>query len=157
MKLLRTLVAPLLAVTFMVGCSDSIGSDPIGPESTPEEIAAALNGTWNATSFVFTNVANTSETFDLIANGGSFSLTITADGQFTGTLTSPGENETFSGTYVAQGTNLILTDAMEPNDPETVSFTLSGNTLTIDSDDVFDFDDDGVDEPATSRLVLQRS
>ncbi len=156
MKLLRTLVAPLLAVTFMVGCSDSTDPDPIGPESTPEEIAAALAGSWNATSFVFTNVANSSETFDLIANGGSFSLTITADGQFSGTFTGPGENETFSGTYVAQGTNLILTDDLEP-DSETVSFTLSGNTLTIDSDDVFDFDEDGVDELATSTIVLVRT
>ncbi len=156
MKLLRTLVAPLLAVTFMVDCSDSTDPDSIGPESTPEEITAALAGTWTATSFVFTNVANSSETFDMIANGGSFTLTLTADGQFTGTLTGPGENETFGGTYVAQGANLILTDELEP-DSETVAFTLSSNTLTITGDDEFDFDEDGTDEAAIMTIVLQRS
>ena len=48
MKLLRTLIAPLLAVTFVAACGDS----------TPEEVAEALAGTWNATSVVFTNKAN---------------------------------------------------------------------------------------------------
>ena len=153
MKSLRTLVAPLLAVTFVVGCSDSLS---IGANSTPEEISEALTGTWNATSFVFTSEANSSETFDVIANGGSFTLTFT-DNEFSGTFTGPGENETFSGTYVAQGTNLILTGDLEPNDPETFGFTMSGsNTLSITADDVFDFDDDGVDEPATMDIVLQK-
>ncbi len=151
MKLLRTLIAPLLAVTFVVGCSDSIGAN-----STPEEVSEALTGTWNATSFVFTNQANSSETFDMIANGGSFSLTFSGN-EFSGSFTGPGENETFTGTYVAQGTNLILTDDLEPNDPETVGFTVSGSTLTITEDDMFDFDDDGFDEPATLTMVLQKN
>ncbi len=152
MKLLRTLVAPLLAVTFVVGCDDSIG-----PDSTPEEIAAALAGTWSATSFVFTSKANSADTYDLIGEGGSFSLTITADGSYSGSFTGAGENETFSGTYVAQGTNLILTDDQDPT-PDPVAFTLSGNTLTIiDDDEEFDFDDDGFDEPATLTIVLERT
>ena len=152
MKLLRTLIAPLLAVTFVAGCGDSIG-----PDSTPEEVAAAIAGTWNATSYVFTNDANSSETFDLLANGGSLSLTFTADGQFSGSFTAPGESETFGGTYVAQGTNLIITDAVDPNDVETIAFTLSGSTITLTLDDDFDFDDDGVDEPATSVIVLEKA
>ncbi len=151
MKLLRTLVAPLLAVTFVGGCSDSIG-----PDITPEEVVAALAGTWNATSFVFTSTANSSVTFDLIANGGSFSLTFTTGGQFSGSLTGLGENETFTGTFVVQSTNLILTDDLDPA-PETVAFTLSGNTLTLIIDDVFDFDGDLVEEPATLSMVLQRA
>ena len=83
--------------------------------------------------------------------------TITTDGRFSGSLTGNGENETFSGTYVAQGTNLILTYDLEPNDPETAPFTLSGNTLTITQNDVFDFDGDLVDELATLTMVLQRA
>ncbi len=151
MKLLRTLIAPLLAVTFLAGCGDSIGAD-----GTPEEVANALAGTWNATSFVFTNDANSSETFDLLADGGSFSITFTAAGQFSGSSTFEGATDTFSGTYVVQGTNLITTDTGEI-ESETIAFTLSGNTLTLALDDEFDFDDNGIDEPATLVIVLQKA
>ncbi len=151
MKPLRTLIAPLLAVTFVVGCGDSIGAD-----STPEEVAEALAGTWNATSFVFTNDANSSETFDLLADGGSFSVTFTTGGQFSGSSTLGGGTETLSGTYVVQGTNLIITDTGE-TESETIAFTLSGNTLTLTQDDEYDFNDDDVDVSATLVIVLQRA
>ena len=151
MKLLRTLIAPLLAVTFVVGCGDSNG-----PDSTSEEIVDALVGTWNATSIVFTNKANSSETFDLIGNGGSLSITFTSNGQFSGSSTSPEGTESLSGTFVVQGTNLITTDTGE-SESETIAFTLSGNTLTLTLDDEFDFDDDGFDEPATLTITLQRA
>ena len=143
MKLLRTLIAPLLAVTFVAGCGDS----------TPEEVAEALAGTWNATSVVFTNKANSSETFDPLAGGGSVNTTttFTAAGGFSGSFTELG------GTFVVQGTNLIFTNPGK-SDPDTAAFTLSGNTLTLTVDDVdFDFDDDGVDESASVTIVLQRS
>ncbi len=141
MKLLRTPIAPLLAVTFVAGCGDS----------TPEEVAEALAGTWNATSVVFTNKANSSETFDLLAGGGSVNITFTAAGGFSGSFTELG------GTFVVQGTNLIFTNPGK-SDPDTAAFTLSGNTLTLTVDDVdFDFDDDGVDESASLAIVLQRT
>ena len=149
MKLLRTLVAPLLAVTVVAGCGDSNGP---GTEATIN----ALAGTWNATSLVFTNNANSSETFDLIADGGSFSITFTAAGGFSGSSTFEGDTDTFSGTFEVQGSNLIISETGESG-PETIAFTRSGNTLTLTLDDEFDFDDDGFDEPATLVIVLQRS
>ena len=145
MKLLRTLIAPLLAVTFVAGCGDS----------TPEEVAEALAGTWNATSVVFTNKANSSETFDPLAGGGIGEITtFTAAGGF---RRSSAGAPVGGGTFVVQGTNLIFTNTGE-SDPHTVAFTLSGNTLTLTVDDVeFDFDDDGVDESASVTIVLQRT
>ena len=140
MKLLRTLIAPLLAVTFLAGCGDG----------TPEEVAEALAGNWNATSVVFTNKANSSETFDLLAGGESVNIAFTAAGGFSGSFTELG------GTFVVQGTNLIITNTGE-SDTHTVAFTLSGNTLTLTVDDEFDFDDDGVDESASLTIVLQRT
>ncbi len=141
MKLLRTLIAPLLAVTFVVGCGDS----------TPEEVAEALAGTWNATSVVFTNKANSSETFDPLAGGGSVNTTtFTAAGGFSDSSTGLG------GTFVVQGTNLIFTNPGK-SDPDTAAFTLSGNTLTLTVDDEFDFDDYGVDESASVVIVLQKT
>ena len=143
MKLLRTLIAPLLAVTFVAGCGDS----------TPEEVAEALAGTWNATSVVFTNKANSSETFDLLAGGESVNITFTAAGGFSGSFTELGGT---GGTFVVQGTNLIFTNPGK-SDPDTAAFTLSGNTLTLTVDDEFDFDDDGVDESASLIIVLQKT
>ncbi len=140
MKLLRTFIAPLLAATFVAGCG----------HSTPEKVAEALAGTWNATSVVFTNKANSSETFDLVAAGGSANVTFTAAGEFSGSFTDLG------GTFVVEGTNLIITNTGE-SEPETVAFTLSGNTLTLTVDDEFDFDDDGVDESATLIIVFQKT
>ena len=153
MKLLRTLLTPLLAVTFVAGCGDDFVS---GTDSTPEEVADALAGTWNATSFVFTNDANSSETFDLLAGAGSFVITFTANGQFSGISTLAGFTETLSGTYVVQGANLIVTDTGS-DDPETIAFTLSGNTLTLTQDDEYDFNGDDVDVSATLTIILQRA
>ncbi len=150
MKLLRTFVAPLLAVTVVAGCGDSNGP------GTSEETVDALVGTWNATSMVFTNNANSSETFDLIADGGSFSITLTAAGGFSGSSTFMDMTDTFGGTFVVQGTNLIITETGESG-PETIAFTRSGNTLTLTLDDEFDFDDDGFDEEAILVIVLQRA
>ena len=99
MKLLRTLIAPLLAVTFVAGCGDS----------TPEEVAEALAGTWNTTSVVFTNKANSSETFNALAVGGSVNTTttFTAAGGFSEGLTELG------GTFVVQGTKPDLYEPRE--------------------------------------------
>ena len=152
MKLLRTLIAPLLAVTFVAGCGDDFVSDA---DSTPEEVAEALEGTWNATSFVFTNDANSSETFDLLG-AGSFVITFTADGQFSGSSTLAGFTEGISGTYIVQGTNLITTDTGE-TESETFAFTLSGNTLTLTGDDEYDFNGDDVDVSATLTIIFQRA
>ena len=152
MKLLRTLLAPLLAVTFVAGCGDDVS----GTDSTPEEVAEAIAGTWNATSFVFTNDANSSETFDLLAGAGSFVITFTANGQFSGSSTLAGFTEGISGTYVVQGTNLITTDTGE-TESETFAFTLSGNTLTLTGGDEYDFNGDDVDVSATLTIIFQRA
>ncbi len=140
LKLLRTLIASLLAVIFVAGCGGSKN----------EEVAEALAGTWNATSVVFTNKANSSETFDLLAAGGSANVTFTAAGEFSGSFTDSG------GTFVVEGTNLIITNTGE-SDSETIAFTLSGNTLTLTVDDEFDFDEDGVDESASLIIVFQKN
>ena len=57
-------------------CSDSTGLDP-------DDIA----GTWVASVRVFTNPANTSQTADIMALGGSFMLVLNADGSFITELT----------------------------------------------------------------------
>ncbi|MCZ6916815.1 MAG: lipocalin family protein [Gemmatimonadetes bacterium] len=146
MKALRTLTAAMLTVA-VIGCSDA----------TTVEDVADLVGTWNAASFLFVSDADPNVTFELIAEGGSFTLVIAADGSYTGNFAMGTEVETFSGTITISGSNLVITDDLDPEDTSTVAFELNGNTLTMtDSDESFDFDDDGVEEDADSVMVLER-
>ena len=99
-------------------------------------------------------------TIERISQDGWFTLTINADGTWSEEGFFPGDppkTESGNGTYVIQGSNIILT---EDDDPETFTwgFVLSGNTLTLtSSDETFDFDDDGVEEAATLEMILTRS
>ena len=144
MKALRTLTAVMLT-TALIGCSDA----------TSVQDPADLAGTWNATSFLWTSDADASVTFELIGEGGSFQLVIASDGSFTGAFTMGSEVDAFSGTIAISGSNIIITDTEDPNDPSTMGFELNGNTLTMTSDDdEFDFDDNGTEDPASSLMVL---
>ncbi len=151
MRLMRTLSTIVLAAVLVVGCSDS--TDP-GNVSEDD-----LAGVWTATQFLFTSTADPNVTLDMISQGGTFSLTINADGTYSEAGVfggNPREVENGSGTYVIQGTNLMLTEDEDP-EPFTVAFVLSGNTLTLSAtDETFDFDEDGVEEAATLEIVLTR-
>ena len=152
MRLMRTLSTTVLVAALVVGCNDS--TDP-GNVSEND-----LAGVWTATQFLLTSTADPTVTVDMISQGGTFSLTINADGTFFEAGLFPGNPpkvENGSGTYVIQGTNLILTEADDPV-PFVLAFVLSGNTLTLSStDETFDFDGDGVEEAATLEMVLTRS
>ncbi len=72
---MRKAIGSLLFAVALGACSDSTGLEPDN-----------LAGTWVASVWVFTNPANTSQTADLLALGGSFSLVLNADGTFTSTI-----------------------------------------------------------------------
>ncbi len=152
MRLMRTLSTTVLAAALVVGCSDS--TDP-GNVSEDD-----LAGVWSATQFLLTSTADPTVTVDRISQDGWFTLTINADGTWSEEGEFPGDPpkvESGSGTYVIQGSNLVLTEDDDP-EPFTLAFVLSGNTLTLTStDEPFDFDEDGVEEAGTLEIVLTRS
>ncbi len=154
MRLMRTLSTTVLAAALVVGCNDSTDPDP-GNVSQDD-----LAGVWTATQFLLTSTDDPAMSVDMIALGATFTLTINADGTYSEAGLFPGnppEVENGSGTYVIQGTNIILTETDDP-EPFTVAFVLSGNTLTLTStDETFDFDDDGVEDAATLEMILTRS
>lgn len=118
-----------------------------------------LVGTWNATVFEFTNIADPSQKVDAIATGGSMSMTVTAGGAISLNITFGGMTESTTGTISVDGSNVtITTDGPADGDPASGTISLSGGTLTINltSGVEFDFDDDGTDEPATVRIVMQQ-
>ena len=149
MKLARFAFAAALAGALALGCGGDEGTGPGGIT------IADLAGTWDATTATFEGVVG-SGFVDVIADGGSVTLTITGDGRFTFVLTLPGESpETASGTMHFEEDALVMTFDDDPSDAVFFIFFLSDDTLTLAGEDEFDFDD-GVDEPAILTLVLQR-
>ncbi len=122
LKVRNNLVLGAMLVSI-AACSDSTGL-------TSED----LEGTWNATSIVFTNNANSAESVDIVqTNGASFTMTVSASGSVStlfddgqgstdsdsGTLSSDGSTVTIGGdTFqaVRSGDQLTLTNANETYD-----------------------------------------
>ena len=116
---------------------------------------ADLAGTWTAQSLVFTNAANAGQTFDIIANGGSYAVTLEANGDYTSSFTFAQESETASGTYVVTGTIMTLAESGQGS-PEDYQVTRDGNNMTLIGTNSWDFDNDGTDEDAILMVMLTR-
>ncbi len=135
-----------LALIALAACGDSTGLEP-------DDIA----GTWTATEWVLTNPANSSQTFDVLAQGGSFSITFRADSTFTSTVTDPGDPaDTATGTFSFTATTITVAETGKGS-PTPYATQRDGDTMTFTSSDAdHDWDDDGADDPATERIVLAR-
>ena len=134
-----------LLASVAIGCNDSTGTASAGD----------LVGQWIASAYTVTSVANTSTSAELVGMGMTLTFTFT-EMSYTGVVTFPGEpTENFSGTYTIDGQLLILDEADQPN-PETMTYILSGNVLTLSGADTYDFDDDQQEDPATFVLVMDK-
>lgn len=144
---------PVCALALLFGAVAGCGDDePSGP--APEEIT----GTWNATKaeYVMSEPPNTA--VDLVALGGSVTLTLGEGGDFEFVVTPPAEASfTTNGTWTLGGETLSLT-------PEGMPFSwqfdvaLSGDSLGLSGASVeYDFDDDGTPEQATLNLLFVRA
>ncbi len=140
----RSLVRTTLALALVVStaCSESLAPDDIV-------------GTYDATTMVFTSVADPNTTADVLAMGYTFTIQFNANGTLSTAFTLGGSTDTDSGTYMIDGSNFTLTIG---GDPSTGTISKSGDRLTIMlmTGVEFDFNDDGTDEPATLRLVVER-
>ena len=142
------MLAAALALGVGVACSDN-GTDNV--------TIADLVGTWNATTFIITNPHGV-QSVDLVGMGGSFTLTVMANGSFTGQQDLLGQVDNFGGTIVLTGNHtMTLVDAVNPADETDLTFTLTGNQMALTSSDItFDWDGDTIEEPAELEAVLQR-
>lgn len=143
--LLLTLVASLAT-----SCDDD---DPAGPA------APSLVGTWNLTAIELVSVANSSVRVDLMDEGVTGSLILEGNGDFVLSVIDPVEGlESFTGTW-------SMTDVLTlEHDPEQFvgewqfDVTLTGNTLRLTGADAeFDFNDDGVEDPAKLNISGTRA
>jgi hypothetical protein len=154
MRLARLLPVGFLSVGLVAGCGGDDGTGPSGITM------AELVGSWDAVEVVFTNLANPSETMDLVALGADVTLTASSGGDFALVMMLPGEGyQVQTGVVSVQGGRVVIEDDDDPGEPGTFSADLDGNLLTlelVDGEVEIDFDDDGVDDPADLRLVLGR-
>jgi len=128
----------------------------IEADLTPE----ILSGDWEATTVQITNLANPAQTLDLLAEGGELSFRFTLDGNATQFLTLPGEEEpeVSEATYEIDSPYLIfLADGEAQIYAYELQSTQTGNSLTLATNDLlFDFDGDGVPDPALFAVVIIR-
>lgn len=135
----------LLALPALLACESA------GITTEPADLA----GTWTAESFVFTSVADPTVSSDLIAQGGSATLTITAQGGTTLTTELMGSTDSDTGTLTVDGELLTMEFG---GDLASGTIHRDGDRLTIllTTGVEFDVDGDGSDEAATFRGVFRR-
>ena len=148
----RTSLGTILLAAVAMGCDDSSSTGPASP--------ADLVGTWNASSYVVTNAANAEQSLDLIEMGMTMTLTFT-ETTLTGRMTFAGEDgqESFTGAYSLNGSQLTFIDSVEGNEAgdDIFAVTVDGNTLTLSFSETFSFGDNEEEVEATSVMIFTKA
>lgn len=147
--------------TLMIGAVMAVLSSACGSESTTEPDAvtiADLVGSWKASSVVFTEQANPTQQFDIVAAGGEVRTTILDHGGARTWVEFGGLSDEWDAQLSLSGNQLTSTpvEASRPTRHHTIE--LDGNRLTMTSSDAsFDFTLTGATEvPATQVVVFVR-
>ena len=150
-KSLGALLVAMLIMAAAVGCEDI---QPLDVDAT----LLALAGTWEASVFEYTSQVDTLQRVDLIEEGGSATLVISANGAYTLTVTPPSANPyASSGFMILDSGFLFVTDNDVPGQATVYGMNFNGDTLALATNEVgFDFNGDSVEDPAVLELVLER-
>jgi hypothetical protein len=134
----------LVAAMVAAGCSSDGGSGP-----SPSDVS----GAWQLTKMQFVSQANPQLSVDLIAQGGTATMTIDADKTFVIILNAPSTpTETIAGTWSLSGSVLTMVRTGKSGDLQ-FQVTLTAQTIKLAGASVeFDVNDDGTDEPATLNI-----
>lgn len=143
---------PVLLLALVVAACGDDGDGATAPELRP------LVGTWTATTWVVTNTVNPDDSVRLIDDGEGAELTleIAPDGGATLTIRVLGTTQTTTGTARVEGEELVLQPSDAGEEPDRFVYTLAGDTLTLEGEIAFDFNQDLTPETATTRIVLVR-
>ncbi|HVA56434.1 MAG: lipocalin family protein [Gemmatimonadaceae bacterium] len=144
----KLFVAGSMVVSAMLG---GCGGSSTGPSP------ASLTGTWTATKMEFVKAGSPATTADLVAKGATVTLDLRASHDYTLTVKMPGQaDELTTGTWSSSADMLSMTVTGFTGERQ-FAMNLSGNTITLGGADVdFDFNDDGIDEPAKLSMVLTK-
>ncbi len=128
---------------------------PIVPPPEEDNGVAPFVGTWDATVFDITSVADTTIVADLLLNNGSFTINVQESGTYTATLTFGGQPLVEIGQLTSS--NGFVTLRPIQGDPATSAFVfVRPDYFTLDGPTEFDFNLDQVLEPAALYAELQR-
>lgn len=137
-----------LALNVLLGAVAACGNNAAGPS------AASIVGNWQATKVQYVSTTGLG-TVDVIAEGGTATLVLHADGTFEYTCALGATViEDLTGDWdVSDG----LTLSMSATNKMQFDVSLSGNTLTLTGAyREYDFNDDSIREPARLDLTLRR-
>ncbi len=143
----RRFVGGLVALLIV----SAAGCDDDGAGVDPDH----LEGVWTALEMVAVNVADTSETEDITALGGTMVVTIEPGGLISVAFSVAGVGDAESGTYLLDGDEIEM---ILDGDPVSGTWALDGNLLTMSLDQgvEWDFGGDGIDVPARLDLEFVR-
>ena len=151
----------LFVAAGLSGCSSD---DFIEPD---EIVIADLAGTWTCTQVLAVSTVDPQVQFELIALGGALSVTVAPDGTFVGEASFPDPDTglpvavPFAGTFNLASQTVVVAGFVVEIPPfledGSFDFTLIGNTMTLHQEvTTFDFDFDGVDDPAEFDATFVR-
>lgn len=149
MKLFKFILLALVA-SFTFSCS-SDDSEP----TTPQVTIADFEGSWKASSAVFTNNSNASESVDFIAVGGEIRYTMLPAGKTRIWIELENNPVDEFDAVVTLGTNNTYTSTPveTSRSVENGTYVLGNNTITLTSNNAsFDFTNSGTEVPATSVI-----
>ena len=141
---------------LVTACGD--GDDGTGPDGLT---IADLAGTWEASSFVYSQAGTGAAVpdVDLVADGGSATLLLQSDGSFVLTIVDDGGTpDIAAGTMAFDGEDFLIV-SIGPDEID-FFFELLGDDAFRLTDNVgqaeFDLDGDGTDEPVRLAIRFER-
>ena len=142
---------------WLLALSTAIVAACGGDSTGPDDSINALVGSWDAIKMVVVNKANPSVAPDLTKLGVTFYVNIQPSGQYTAILTSFGQPATEFGRVEVINDQLTLhREQPGPARSDTGTFRISRDTLYLAGDTEFDFNFDGLNEPARLLTDFKR-
>ena len=149
---------------FALGFTALMGVTAVGCQENNQILEAdaaiiALAGTWDAAVFEFTSATEPPVVRDLIQEGGIATLDLSTNGAYTLTVVPAGDQpDVTHGFMVVEGSVILVSDTSVPGETTAYDLSFNSETMTLITTEVgFDFDNDGVSDAATLRLVLERA
>ncbi len=143
----RGWIAAVASALVALACSGDGSSTP----------SSNLVGTWNVSKYELVSTSSPSTKVELISQGGTATIVMKSDGTYQGTSKLPGEpSESVTGTWSASSDVLTMTQVGMSGNMQ-FNYSLSGSTLTLTGADAeWDFNGDGVEEPAKLNIAATK-
>ena len=146
-------IATLLVALMIAGCASDT---PLEPEDTGNNATGNVGefaGKWGANTFNMINVANPSQVIDLTVYGVEYSMTINTNATYSVSVIFQGQPIDEEG--VVNFDNGTVTFTPNAGAVRTGTYTYANDILTLDvAGQEFDFNQDGVNEPAKLYLEM---